>query len=103
RTRPARYSTPVMRKSASSIAALTAALMLGACAQGGDGPKLQALADELTPTASAGSDLKTATDYWGKRYAQSPRDLDAALSYAKNLKAMGRKKEAMDVLQQAAV
>ena len=46
-------------------------------------------------------ELQKATDYWGKAYAQSPRDLQAALNYARNLKAMGEKRRALGVLQQA--
>ena len=46
------------------------------------------------------SELEKATEYWSKQYAKSPADGAAALSYAKNLKAMGRKKEALAILQQ---
>jgi Flp pilus assembly protein TadD len=49
------------------------------------------------------SELVKATEYWAKEYAKEPRNLDAALSYAKNLKAMGEKKRALSVLQQASV
>ena len=44
-----------------------------------------------------------ATEYWGKAYAKEPRNLEAALSYAKNLKAMGEKRRALAVLQQASI
>jgi Flp pilus assembly protein TadD len=44
-----------------------------------------------------------AADYWGKQYSKNPRDLDAALSYAQNLKVMGQKREALAVLQQASL
>ena len=47
------------------------------------------------------SELEKATEYWGKELAKNPRDGKAALAYAKNLKAMGRKKEAFAILQQA--
>lgn len=53
------------------------------------------------PGGPGTGDLERATEYWGKQYSSNPRDPDAALSYAKNLKAMGRKKEALAVLQQA--
>jgi Flp pilus assembly protein TadD len=49
------------------------------------------------------SDLEKATDYWGQKYAKNPRDLKNALTYARNLKAMGQKQRAMSVLQQAAI
>jgi Flp pilus assembly protein TadD len=49
------------------------------------------------------SELQKATEWWGKKYAENPRDLDAALSYARNLKAMGEKRRALSVLQQASI
>jgi Flp pilus assembly protein TadD len=51
------------------------------------------------PVQSSASELEKATEYWGKAYAKG--DGAAALNYAKNLKAMGRKKEALAVLQQS--
>jgi Flp pilus assembly protein TadD len=49
--------------------------------------------------------LEKATEYWGKEYAKKPakkpNDGTAALSYARNLKALGRKPEALAVLQSA--
>jgi Flp pilus assembly protein TadD len=58
---------------------------------------------QAAPGADQGGlgELEKATEYWGKQYAANPRDPDSALNYAKNLKAMGRKKEALVVLQQA--
>lgn len=90
------------------LAALAACLMLGACGQLPDlgapehlaisqaGPQPELSTDPM-------NDLATATDYWGKKYAKNPRDLKNALSYARNLKAMGQKRRAMSVLQQAAI
>lgn len=46
------------------------------------------------------SELAKATEYWRKEYTKNPATKDAALNYAKNLKAMGQKKEALAVLQQ---
>jgi Flp pilus assembly protein TadD len=45
--------------------------------------------------------LESATAHWGKEFGQNPRNLEAALAYAKNLKAMGQKRQALAVLQQA--
>jgi Flp pilus assembly protein TadD len=45
------------------------------------------------------SELAKATEYWGEKYNKNPRDVEAALSYAKNLKAIGQKEQAMNVLQ----
>jgi Flp pilus assembly protein TadD len=50
-----------------------------------------------------GNDLLAATDYWGKAYAKTPRELEPALNYARNLKAMGEKRRALAVLQSASL
>ncbi|MDH4980978.1 tetratricopeptide repeat protein [Hyphomicrobium sp. D-2] len=103
------------------MAALTASLMLGACGQtlqnsGGllstassdaqsqqqQRPQQQA---QQGATAQPGIDgeLLKATNYWAKAYAENPRDLKSALSYARNLKAMNEKRRAMAVLQQVSL
>ena len=97
----------------STIAALTASLMLGACGQSltpgasdllsingssASAPQAQAPAQPATQ-----DDLQKATDYWGKQYGENSRDLTTALSYARNLKAMGEKRRALAVLQQASL
>ncbi|MDX2155582.1 MAG: tetratricopeptide repeat protein [Hyphomicrobiaceae bacterium] len=91
---------------AARIAVLTAALLLGACANGGDielglnSDKPQAVD---IATASAGSssqaELEKATSYWAEKHAKNPRDGKAAIAYAKNLKALGRKAQALATLQ----
>lgn len=88
--------------------ALAVALMLGACAQSLEGDTsplaLSARSDPTVTTGSAPqSELARATEYWGREHAKSPRDLKAALSYARNLKAMGHKPQALSVLQSAAI
>jgi Flp pilus assembly protein TadD len=103
------------------IVVLAGCTMLGACAQSGKPslpellsqneaaaraanapqPPPQAQASETSDTSK--TDLAKATEYWGKEYAKDPRNLEAALSYAKDLKAMGEKKRALAVLQQASV
>ncbi len=93
------------------VGALAVALMLGACAQSGEALQAEFLAPKNAPaepaqgdeTKLAQTELEKATEYWGKKFREQPRDLDAALSFAKNLKAMGEKKQAMAVIQQAAV
>lgn len=100
-----------------TIAALTAALLLGACGQtlkpGGDlvslnsresaAPAAKQPPAAQAPTGGISDDLLKAADYWGQVYAKSPRDLQAALNYARNLKAMGEKRRALAVLQQASI
>jgi Flp pilus assembly protein TadD len=46
------------------------------------------------------SELEKATAYWGQEYANSPRDLQKGLNYARNLKAMGEKQRSLAVMQQ---
>jgi Flp pilus assembly protein TadD len=102
---------PVCR-SIGILSALTASLMLGACAQvGGDesaglfaalAPEQQASEPQQTAQQQP-SDPRAATEYWGQQYAKNPRDLEAALSYAQNLRVMGQKREALAVLQQASL
>jgi Flp pilus assembly protein TadD len=88
---------------AAVVAAL--ALSLGACSQSADqmlGGSLtppEARMDVATSAAPSRSDLEKATEHWGKEHAKSPRDGKAAVNYARNLKAMDRKAEALGVLQ----
>ncbi|WP_072395070.1 tetratricopeptide repeat protein [Hyphomicrobium sp. CS1GBMeth3] len=98
---------PVRRRGL--IVAVTVSLLLGACAQAGSDDS-SGLFSALSPEPSkedvkqaAPSDPAAATEYWGKIYAKNPRDLDAALAYAQNLKATGQKREALAVLQQASL
>lgn len=90
------------------LAALAASLMMSACAQVGlEAPSFLASNDAAPEQQPADqtprSELEKATEYWGKEYQKNPRSLDAALSYAKNLKALGQKQQAMAVLQQASI
>ena len=92
---------------AKSIAVL-AAILLSGCAQTGDLlPSIDSrLTDDTTTSAtgkSSASELQKATTYWGEEFSKKPNDLNAALSFARNLKAMGEKRKAVSVLQQASV
>lgn len=95
-------------------AAISASLMLGACAGGvglptADFLKTAGAANTAGSYAGGGqpaaaiNDLQKATAYWGQRYAKEPAKLETALAYAKNLKAMGQKRKALAVLQQASI
>lgn len=98
----------IRRQSRSAVVAaslLTA--FLGGCAQMGT-PSFDLLSSHEPPrderelaSAAPQTELQKATEYWGKQHAKNPRDVEAALSYAKNLKAMGQKQAALSVLQQA--
>lgn len=84
------------------VLVLALSLSLGACASGGSssllsdaGPAFKA--DEKAPVQT---ELQKATAYWGKQVVDNPQDPRATVNYAKNLKAMGSKRDAMMVLQQ---
>src|SRR5262245_33075722 len=91
------------------LAALGVCLMLGACASG-NGPSPLSLAapppdnkDDKQHKVADKSELAKATEWWGTKYAANTRDLEAALNYARDLKAMGEKQRALAVLQQASI
>ncbi len=108
-----RHPASFALRQAPTLAALTAALMLGACGQSLTSGKdllslnspppvqIQAAGQSEAPTDAA--ELRKATEYWGKQYAANSRDLNIALNYARNLKAMGEKRQAMMVLQQVSI
>lgn len=87
------------------FAVVSATLMLGACASaGGDASSLlQSNAPKAIDTAEKAapkSELQKATEYWGKQHGENPTDPRSAVNYAKNLKAMGAKREALVILQE---
>jgi Flp pilus assembly protein TadD len=108
-----RSSQPLPISRLACIAAATAAaMMLGACAKGdGEGPSAllnmssgaqeAEVADATDPSAKPLTELEKATDYWGKAYKKDPTDAKPAINYAKNLKALGQKEQALHVLQAA--
>ena len=55
------------------------------------------------PATKSKTDLEKATAYWAKEFGSNPRNIDAGVNYAKNLKAMGEKDRAIAVLQQASM
>ncbi len=89
------------------------AATLSACAQnslgpladlsGGGAPKANLAPKGTDLAALPQSELVKATEYWGKKFAGSPRDPKYAVNYARNLKAMGQKRRALAVLQQASI
>jgi Flp pilus assembly protein TadD len=87
-------------------------MLAGACSAGGELGSLGGLAPGAsiatasTPkggaagnSAQSQSDLEKAIEYWGEEHKKNPADLKAGLAFARNLKAAGRKHEAMGVLQ----
>ena len=89
------------------IGVIASSLMLGACAQMGgtpgnlaglSGPRETPAAKPTTPQ----NELERATEHWGKEFAKYPTNAKVAINYARNLKALGYKQQALAVLQQAA-
>ena len=97
------------------LASAGISLLAGACSQlGSTAPQLSAVAPPDNPATKVAmakpaaptdgrSELLKATEYWGQAYAKNPQDAQTALNYARNLKAMGEKRQALAVLQQASM
>lgn len=100
---------PALRRTLGLALVVGFSVMTSACSSltGEEGLDLMASAKPEADAAAADaaavpqSDLEKATSYWAKEYAKAPQNENAALSYARNLKAMGRKQEAFTLLQQA--
>jgi Flp pilus assembly protein TadD len=109
-----RHPASFALRQAPTLAVLTAALMLSACGQSltsakdllsinSSAPPVHIQAAGKSEAPADPDELRKATEYWGKQYAENSRDLDIALKYARNLKAMGEKRQAMAVLQQVSI
>ena len=102
-------STAEASRATGIIAAIAAALLAGACSAdlGSIGGLAQLSGSGKSEPETAGlapkSELDKAIEHWGSEHAKSPNDLKAALAYARNLKAAGKKEEAFAVLQQVAL
>ena len=98
-------SPPTRRARPAVIVTAFASLALGACAGGPGSPfELAQAAPETTVAADTGApktELQKATEYWGQQVAKNPKDAQAAINYARNLKAIGAKPQALAVLEQA--
>jgi Flp pilus assembly protein TadD len=95
-------------RAAGALLMAAAGLLAGACSQAGSPKTLLEAAPNLAgatnpPVADNRSELQKATEYWGKEYAKNPNDAEKALNYARNLKALGEKRQALAVLQQISV
>jgi Flp pilus assembly protein TadD len=89
---------------------VVAGLLAGGCSQLGstqaliDAAKAPSFAEATNPTpADSRTELQKATEYWGKEYGKEPRSAKNAVNFARNLKALGEKRQALAVLQQASV
>jgi Flp pilus assembly protein TadD len=78
------------------------ALSLGACSQSGSlllsEPDVP-VPGETKVAEAPRSEAEKATEHWGKEHGKQPKSGKIALNYARSLKALGRKAEALAVLQ----
>lgn len=102
--RPLRPSRPA-RLAAS--AALAAVLALGAAGcnmtSGGGNNDVTGSIASAPPAPRGEAEWRRALDVWGDRYKRDPRDADAAINYARALRATGQRAQAVAVLEQAAI
>ena len=91
-----------------TFALVVAALTLSGCAELGGvvGPaSLLSFSDgSAAPVdASLESDPQKAAEHWSKEYAKEPNKVENAVNYAKHLKALGQKTQAIAILQRASM
>lgn len=104
----ARQSMPTVRRFAMCAASAVTLGLAGCAGSGSDltaeliGPSSKQEQADAQVAATPQTDLEKATDYWGEKFSKSPRNLEFALNYSRNLKAMGNKQQALSVLQQSA-
>jgi Flp pilus assembly protein TadD len=79
-----------------------AATSTGAVATGSTGPAASTAPAAKTPVMDTRAELVKATEFWGNALAKNPTDPQTALNYARNLKALGERQQALAILQQAA-
>jgi Flp pilus assembly protein TadD len=89
-------------RTARAVAAAFLCLAVGACTSGSGPLDLASSPVNDPPAKDTRTDIAKATDASGKEFAKEPRNADKAIAYARNLKAMGEKRQALAVLQQAA-
>lgn len=80
------------------------AFSLGACSQSGSlllSEPEYPVPGESKVAEMPRSETEKAAEHWGKEHAKQPRDGKMALNYARSLKALDRKAEALAVLQSA--
>lgn len=103
----AHFKRGIRPAAARGLAGLTASLLLSACSQTADllpDAKVASKGDasEAAQPGAPQNELQKATAYWGQEFAKKPSELQPALNYARNLRALGEKQKALSVLQQAA-
>jgi Flp pilus assembly protein TadD len=92
---------PARRLIVSTALAAMLALSLAACETTGSNDITGSLGTSHEPTTDA--DWRHASDVWGARYRANPGDVDAAMDYARALRALGERAQAVAVLEQASI
>jgi Flp pilus assembly protein TadD len=85
---------------ASAVVAAVLALSLAGCKTTGD-DTTGSIGAPTTPRSEA--DWRRSLDVWGARYRQDPADPEAAMNYARALRATDQRAQAVAVLEQAAI
>jgi Flp pilus assembly protein TadD len=85
---------------ASAALAAVLALSVAGCKTTGD-DITGSIGTPAAPRSDA--DWRSALDVWGARYRQNPNDVDAAIAYARALRATDQSAQAVAILQQAAI
>jgi Flp pilus assembly protein TadD len=82
--------------------ALGAGLFVSACQKTGDGDVTGSI-DKAMPASNSEASWRSYTEEWGKRYDAKPGDKQASINYARGLRALGQRSQAVAVLQAAVV
>ncbi|MBN9061030.1 MAG: hypothetical protein BGP06_01100 [Rhizobiales bacterium 65-9] len=90
----ARFSSPLSRLTFCAALALSAS----ACMRGGSGD----IVSSVPASALSETEWREQADRWGKRVDAAPGDRDASINYARALRAIGQREQAVAVLEQAA-
>jgi Flp pilus assembly protein TadD len=70
---------------------------------GGGGSSSNASANANTPAPRSDAEWRRSLDVWGDRYKEDPGNIEAAMNYAKALRATGQRAQAVAVLEQASM
>jgi Flp pilus assembly protein TadD len=92
---------PAARLLASAAVAVALALSVAACQTTQDNDVTGSIGPEHHPTTEVG--WRRALDVWGERYRANPGDAEAAISYARALRATEQRAQAVAVLEQATI
>jgi Flp pilus assembly protein TadD len=87
---------------ASVILSSAVVFTLGGCKTTGDGDVTGSIGNS-SPAAFSDADWRRVLDVWGPRYKKNPSDVEAAIAYARALRATDQRAQAVAVLEQASI